>query len=392
MLNHSSALPLRIGLVSGILHPRHGGPAMVMQALNRYISSRADISIWGQVGTGEEKDLREIYPDAHLFSARFPARWFRCAGLRHALLSPETHLDVLHSHMLWDYPTYAAWRASRRRGIPLIVTPHGSVNELWRQRGLHKKLYRGVVLGRMYRDVTCMQALNSHEKEALQQFGATCPIEVIPNGTDPGLLTIRHTPGGATKAIPALRRKKCLLFLGRICKEKGLDLLIAAWSNLRRFHSEWTLVLCGPDYRGFDAELDPLVKSLGVEAAVLRPGMVSGPNRDALLSGTDAFVLPSRSEGFSVALLEALASGVPAIYSDRCNFPEAALAGAGVETTCTVEGIADGLDQVLGLSDIERLSMGAAGRALVAQRYTWPIVADAMLCLYERMVSGGTSK
>jgi glycosyltransferase involved in cell wall biosynthesis len=227
-----------------------------------------------------------------------------------------------------------------------------------------------------------MQALNEHERTALEEFGVECPIEVIPNGVNPELLAMPRSRETLEREFPDLRGKRSLLFLGRLWKEKGLDLLLSAWDALREFHREWTLVLAGPNYRGYATELEQHAKKVG---SVLMVGMVTGSRKAALLAGSDAFSLPSRGEGFSMALIEALASGIPAIYTMECNFPDAAQAGAGIETDRRVDALAEGLARVLSMDDAKRIEMGCAGRKLVARNYTWDVIAGSLMDLYERI-------
>jgi glycosyltransferase involved in cell wall biosynthesis len=77
----------------------------------------------------------------NFFDAKPPHQWFYCSGLYRALLNSEPAPDIIHAHMLWDYSTFAAWRVAKKKAIPFVVTPHGTINESWRQSGLHKKLY-----------------------------------------------------------------------------------------------------------------------------------------------------------------------------------------------------------------------------------------------------------
>jgi glycosyltransferase involved in cell wall biosynthesis len=92
------------------------------------------------------------------------------------------------------------------------------------------------------------------------------------------------------------------------------------------------------------------------------------------LANCACFCLPSRQEGFSLAILEALASRVPVVISEACHFPEVGEAGAGVVTSLTAEAVAAGLERVLGAPSAAR-AMGEAGRRLVEERYTWAKVA-----------------
>ena len=101
-----------------------------------------------------------------------------------------------------------------------------------------------------------------------------------------------------------------------------------------------------------------------------------------LLAAADVYVQPSRWEGFGIAALEAMAAGLPVILSPGCNLPEAAEAGAGLIVEPQVEPLAAALRSLL--TDAERrLFMGAAGRVLVNERFTWAAVADQLERVYE---------
>ena len=83
-----------------------------------------------------------------------------------------------------------------------------------------------------------------------------------------------------------------------------------------------------------------------------------------------------------MAILEAAAYGLPILLTPGCNFPELARAGAALEVSADEQGCETGLRQLLLLSDAERQAMGARGRKLVAQSYSWPVIAQEMLRLY----------
>ena len=100
-------------------------------------------------------------------------------------------------------------------------------------------------------------------------------------------------------------------------------------------------------------------------------------------------MLPSFSEGFSMAVLEAMASGLPVMITPGSNFPEVAAADGGLEIPPTVQGVEQGLRQLMALPEAERRTMGLRARALIESQYTWDRVARQMLRLYGWAVGGG---
>jgi poly(glycerol-phosphate) alpha-glucosyltransferase len=115
---------------------------------------------------------------------------------------------------------------------------------------------------------------------------------------------------------------------------------------------------------------------------VVFTGPLHGQEKLAALGNSELFVLPSFSEGFSMAVLEAAAAGLPVMLTPQCNFPELAQAGGAVEVSPDLAGCEAGLRKVLGLADAERRAMGERGRNLVMSSYTWPRIAAQMLEVY----------
>jgi hypothetical protein len=97
-------MTLRVGIITGILHPSYGGPAAVVASHASALAGHVSVEVFGVVGPGEEEGVRASLPNAHLFPRNFPARWFRGAGMAGALKAAAARVDVLHAHMLWYLP------------------------------------------------------------------------------------------------------------------------------------------------------------------------------------------------------------------------------------------------------------------------------------------------
>ena len=102
--------------------------------------------------------------------------------------------------------------------------------------------------------------------------------------------------------------------------------------------------------------------------------MLSGDLKKAALSAAEIFVLPSYSEGFSIAVLEAMAAGLPCVITTGCNFPEAAQAEAAIVTPPEVEPFSSAVATLLG-DPAGAARMGNRARKLVAEHYTWDTIA-----------------
>ncbi len=375
---------LKIAIVSGILHPRYGGPPSVIQAHIKGLVPYADTTVFGVADPGDEEELKKIYPGCRLFLRTFPKRWFRGKGLREALMAQAGDFDVIHSHMLWDYAVWASWKAAKKNKKSLIVTPHGSILNVWRWKPLHKVFYRELIMKRLFKDCAFVHALNAREEKACLDFGVKSNIRIIPNGLSEMEYLKQRSPGEALQKWPQLRGRRVLLFMGRLSQLKGLDILPQAWANClqQTKTKDWILVIAGPDYRGFQVEVDRRIKELSIENWTLITGPVFGSLKDSLLTASEAFVLPSYTEGFSMAILEAIAANLPCLYSTECHFPELAQKEGGLEIEPKLDSLVQALIQVVNQSFSDLKKMGQKANELGRQKYTLEKVAQQLIGVY----------
>ncbi len=375
---------LNVALISGILHPKYGGPPSVIKAHREGLAPYANTKVFGISDPGDEAELRNIYPECDLFPAAFPKRWFRGKGLRKALTDQAPHFDILHAHMFWDHAVWAAWRASKKNKKPFIVTPHGSILNVWRWKPFHKIAYREWILKIALKDCAFVHALNTREERGCHEFGVSCPIRVIPNGLPEAEYLKKREPQAAWTQWPSLKNKRILLYMGRLSQLKGLDMLPQAWAACLKQsqNKDWMLVIAGPDYRGFSVNVIEQVKELGLEDRVLVTGPVYGEMKDSLLAAAEAFVLPSYTEGFSVAILEAIAASLPCLYTTECHFPELAEAGGGWNIKPEKGDLSQALTELIRLTPGQLRKMGQAANLLGRSKYTLEKVSLQLIKMY----------
>ncbi|MBF0399293.1 MAG: glycosyltransferase [Magnetococcales bacterium] len=377
-----------LAIVSGLLHHSQGGPAAVVQRQFHALTPHAEVTVLGVAPVWQQAELQRDLPGCHLFPPVWPQRWFRGAGLLEALWRVLPNCDVVHAHMLWDHPVWAAWHVARALNKPLIITPHGSLMEPWRYQAWHKQLYRRLLLDRMLRSTAFLQALSPREEQACRQAGVATPIRVIPNGLEPAAFLPTGTAAGALERWPFLTGKRVLFYLGRLWEEKGVVELVTAWAQLCHEGTThgWHLVLAGADYRGGRQRLLQQLQQLGIQQQVSLPGEVTGLAKADLFASGSGFVLPSRSEGLSSALLESMAAALPAVYTQGCHFPALARWGGGIEVANGTEGVQQGLRQLLALEESSRRQMGARARELARQEFTMERVTRALLAVYQEAI------
>ena len=115
-------------------------------------------------------------------------------------------------------------------------------------------------------------------------------------------------------------------------------------------------------------------------------GPAFGEEKEALLRGAEAFILPSFSEGLPMSVLEAWSYGLPVVMTPECNLPEGFASDAALEIRSGEGSFQAGMRTLIEMTDRERAAMGMRGRRLVEVRFTWPKVAAQMKALYEELL------
>jgi glycosyltransferase involved in cell wall biosynthesis len=305
-----------------------------------------------------------------------PLRLYIPWGLKTVLKDRTDGADIFHSHGLWAPANVICALTARKARIPLIISPRGSFEPAALAKSAAKKaICKLLYMNRALRQAACLHALTEREADCIREFGLTNPIAILPNA-------IARPPQPWQNRTTRFGEKKLIVFLGRIHPVKGLDILVEAWRRIAEEFTDWSLVLAGPDEDGYLAAIESQVQTANLADRVSLPGGLYGPDKDELLAAGDMFVLPSRREGMSVALLEAMNAGLPVVITKSCNFPAAESCGAGFVVDQDAKSLAAGLARMLKIPDDQRGQMGALGAALVANNYSWDSVAQEMLEVY----------
>jgi glycosyltransferase involved in cell wall biosynthesis len=202
---------------------------------------------------------------------------------------------------------------------------------------------------------------------------------VIPNGVDPREFQAESEASGDPAGDPYV------LAVGRLVPQKGFDLLLDAFRSSRL--TGLNLVFAGD---GFERQrLEAQAAEIGLSARVRFLGSVTRPRLAALLRGAHAFAFPSRGEAFGIALLEAMAAGVPAVAAAAGGVPELAADGynALVVHPEDATALAAALDRVASDAGLrERL---IAGGLETASQLEWSKIAGRYEDVYREALGGG---
>lgn len=383
---------MRVLHVAASLSPQWGGPIAMIAGLTRAlqkqgVSCTVFAPVGRRVGTDpvwlDGADVR-LFPTAWLALGWIGYAPTISVALREALASH----DLVHIHELWHFPHYAAYRAAQEAGKPYVVTVHGAMDP-WamRQKWLRKWIYMTLLQRRILQRAAAVQAVTATEADQIRARGIRTPIAVIPNGIDPDSFQNLPPKSVFLQRFPDLEGKQVVLFLGRIHPIKGLDILAHAFPKVLSHHQDVRLVIAGPDEDSHRRRIEALLAAGGVVDRTVFTGMLTETEKLAALAASDVFVLPSYSEGLSLSVLEALASGLPVIITRQCQFPEVAHADAGLVIDPDAGQLHDALSRLLE-NPVEGRAMGQRGRQMVMQRYTWDSVAARVRKLYVDIVQG----
>ncbi len=389
MLGNSSGDRLmRILHIIGTISPEAGGPTESVRVLLSY----GPIGYTGEVVTLDDPDapfLKDFDFPIHALGPTRTVYGYNPKLLRW-LRDNRHRFDGVVVNGLWQYCGYAAWRALRGR-LPYVVFTHGMLDpyfkrrfplkhlkkwfywllvEFWILRGAYRVLFTSIAEERLAK-----QSFWLHQwKGLVVPYGASGP----PAGDSVFLKEAFF------KHVPAARGKRFLLYLGRIHRKKGCDMLIDAFAGAAQADPDLLLVTAGPDQQGWTADLQATAQQHGIADRVLWPGMLKGDVKWGAFFAAEAFILPSHQENFGIAVAEALACSLPVLVADKVNIAaEIAGDGAGFMEPDTPSGTLRLLERWIALSPDDRLRMRVRARACYCSRYDMRENAKMIIRLFE---------
>jgi glycosyltransferase involved in cell wall biosynthesis len=244
-----------------------------------------------------------------------------------------------------------------------------------------KRLYLALFERTTLKDAAMLHFTSAEEQKLAASMGIGTRGFVVPNGLD--LAAFPDAPGGELDRVGSLNT---ILFLSRLNRKKGLDLLIPAFARVVAARPDARLLLAGPDNDGYLSIVEGLIWHHGLQDSVRYVGMLLAQKKLDALRNAACLVLPSYSENFGLVVIEALACGTPVVMSDRVNiWTDVVEAGAGLVIPCDVPALANAMLEMLG--DPSRMrEMGQRGRELVERNFAWDPLAEKMLDAYLRIL------
>lgn len=371
------------------LDPQFGGIAATVPQLCRATEAEGaykcpivgfcDPAELGQLSESERSQVTQLPPNR--------MGWIVNRGLRQQLKQVVRAAQGVHIHGIWETHCMVTSGIARSCKKPYIISAHGMLDD-WAltHKRLKKALYAALLETNNLQRASCLRALTRDEVTDYRRIGLSTPVAVVPSGVE--------APEGVTgdvfrQAFPQLTGKRIVLFMGRLHPKKGLPLLLQAWHRVAESRGEEShLVIAGPDSENLLGTLRQMADDLKLRDAVTFTGMLKDELKWSALAAAELFVLPSFSEGFSVAVLEALAMGIPAVVSSPCHFPEIREANCGWVIEPETGALALAMREYLEMQASELACMGERARGLIERRFTWPVIGKQMEEVYSWLQGG----
>ena len=386
---------MRILHILATLSPESGGPAFaVLQMAKATARLGHQVTIYttnflppasrdpGRRGVVWDDGVQIRY-----FPVWRPYFWRPSPAMALALLRNISSFDVVDLHSLYLFHSWVGAAIVRRAGIPYIVRPHGTLDPYI----LGRKRWRKWFLNRLFQTAVMRRAAAIHftteeERRLARPVIRDAASFVVPLGVGEEAFADLPPAELFLSRWPAARGRTILLFLGRLHPKKGIDLLIGAFTRLAAVQPDLHLVIAGPD-GGALAAAEAAVANAGLRDRVSFTGMLQGDLKWSAFAAAQLFVLPSHSENFGIAVVEALASGLPVVISDQVNiWPELAGRGVGRVTTCEVAALTAALAGALA-EGTTRQNLAAHCRAIAGDLYSWVAIAKRLESMYLSVIA-----
>lgn len=308
--------------------------------------------------------------------------------------------DAVVVNGIWQYNAFGVWRGLRNSGVPYFVYTHGMLDPWFKRRyplkHLKKWLYWPWADYRVLRDASAVLFTCEEERRlARKSFWLyKCREYVAHYGTaGPSGDRLRQEKLFLDR-FPALAGKRYLLFLGRVHEKKGADLLFKAYAELIKEVNPVILepvfiVMAGPSNDGFGNRMKRYAVELGIDARIVWTGMLTGDLKWGAFYNANAFVLPSHQENFGIAVVEALACGVPVLISDQVNiWREIREDGAGFVEGDSLHGVKNLLLRWLFCDLGSWEEMRTQARASFLKRFTVDLAANSLIDALQKTKRG----
>jgi glycosyltransferase involved in cell wall biosynthesis len=390
---------LRILHVIPSISMAHGGPSGAVRTMMTALAQRGirvDVATTDDNGRNRNSDLPhdaflefegqriQYFPrQTRRYCTSYPLlRWLR----RHA-----RDYDLVQTHGLFCLPPVAAAWCAREAGVPYVMAPHGILDSwgMSHKSALIKAASLRLVEGPLLCGAAAVHFMSELESARAAQLALPIRPVVLPLGFDFKGLTPSDQAAVQAAVVDELDADgmQVILYVARIHPVKRVDVLLRAFSMLEP-HESTVLAIAGDGEPALLADLKRLASDLGLSSRVRWLGFVEGARKSALYARADIFVLPSASENFGVAIVEAMHAGLPVVVTQGAGLASLVeRARAGLVTDESIDGLRAALARLLADEHLRR-AMGQEGRQVVVRELSLDVFGARMETFYQSVLAG----
>ncbi len=364
----------------------HGGPTVALKLMVEGLSAagvQVEVATTADPGAARPTGASTNGVRYHYFARQ--ARFYTISWPLWGWLRREAAaFDLLHVHALFSFASTAAATAARRAGVPYVIRPLGTLAPYGlRQHRLLKSISLRLVERRALERAAALHCTSQLEANEIQALGLSTCTRIIPLGIDVARFHEPQPPDWLARRAPRLAGRRVLLFLSRIDRKKGIELLLAGVAQLQKESTKpVALVIAGAGEPAYLRALQQQAEQLGLTESVLWAGHLEDHDKRAALAAAHVFVLPSEAENFGIAVVEAMAAGVPVVLSrDVALTADVTAAHAGIGIERNVPALVKALHQLL-RDETLRAEMGRRACQLAQEHFSQQIMTDRLLELY----------
>ena len=379
-----------IHIVHGRCNPyEHNGISRVVYYLNKYEKlAGVQSEIWAVVDktTTHYSYQRDEFVTVECYPRVMPGIK-KTYEIIDALRRERDSIGVVHFHMIWFYDKNVIAKELNKLDIPYIITTHGTYSNPHAYTGkrlIAKFLFELDYLNR----ASAIHIITREEGTGLQKYGYHGPVLLAYNGVEPS--EIPETYNNHFFADKPYHDKTILGWVGVLRDDKNLKELIRAASILpEKVRKQFVVVLVGPDYRGNAKKYLTYATELGCRDNFDWIGPLYNQQKYDAIYSFDAYLMVSLSEGFSMAILDAMACGKPCLLTRGCNMTYFNQPGKDFFVMCEpyADDIAQGILECLDKKeDWPRMAENA--KRWIAEEFNWERIVQSMIANYERVLRG----
>ena len=294
--------------------------------------------------------------------------------------------DIIHQHGIWLPTSFVSVKSKTKFNTKIIVQPHGYLEPYSLKRSRLKKIVNYWLFEKQNLEkCDVLLACSLKEMNNLRYYFPEKDIAVIPNGITRSFFDAKPTENYF--ADSRFKKKKNLLFLSRIHQTKGLERLIKAYADNSKLNKDWNLIIAGSGSEYYIKSLVDYVDHLSLNDMVFFEGPVFNQSKINLLYSADLFVLPTFTENFGIVVVEALAKGLPVITTKSAPWSDLEDYNCGLWVDDSEDGIKNGIEKAISLSETDLKRMSQNGKKLVAEKYLWENIVEQTVDLYQWMLT-----